>query len=177
MIKKITLLLSLSFCLLFSCTDHEEAYIRQRKLLEKGIIDSNKIRIEMINLSAPDMKKKTILYYENLDPTKIDCGRLIPVVNTKNKEEVSYWNKTLLFRCSATIRTIEQDYNFQVKYDSRDVVLFYEIGIEKNKITLILRAAKFDESNDESLEYKFDSEQADIVADQHFQKLVAYLKK
>ncbi|TGK12800.1 hypothetical protein [Leptospira stimsonii] len=178
MFKKITLLLSLSLGLLFiGCTDHEEAYIRQRKLLEIGNIDTNKIRTESITSSASDLKKKIILFHENRDPAKIDCGRLIPVVDTKSKEEVNYWNKTLLFQCNETIRTIEHDYNFQVKYNYRNVISFYDIGIEKSKITLILRSAKLDDQFEESLKYKFDSEQVDLAADRHFQKLVEYLKK
>ncbi|EMO43783.1 hypothetical protein [Leptospira santarosai] len=181
--KKIIYLLTFA-CIFFSCANYEEAYLKQLKLLENGIIDYELKRTEAVNLPDTTLKKKIQNFYTTIRDSEntVESCRATEPINLKkaSAEDRAYWSKTFAFRCIQEIRTIERDNDFKVKYVDKQVELLYNIQFEKKTVSLYLRFASYFDPNreyqEDPLEYKYDSEQADLAADQHFQKLVAYLK-
>ncbi|EMO00893.1 hypothetical protein [Leptospira interrogans] len=189
MIKKITLLLSLSMGLILGCTSAEVeqereitnrySYSESEVLTKERMEQFDNYRVsEKTNLSDKVLKEKIIKYYTEFNTSfhseQERCEIPSFKIDKKDKEDLIFWkNKTPVW---CDIKMV----------DGRDLhtkkarILFHIIRNPNEysiKVAMVYIPNIFEDGEEYYLRYIPEIEQVEEIARKHFQKLVAYLKK
>nr|WP_061246614.1 hypothetical protein [Leptospira interrogans] len=205
MIKKITLLLSLSMGLILGCitTKEREALQKYMELIEEGTIDGTFQLSEVLPQNKKQIKQKVINYYKEFN--SIDQSNEESCLASYEVKELDYDEFIAVF-CVNQLEVLTRIYD-KPHYESMEgrfhtAGFIYKITFENKKLNLklfdtkirsdysdishefslkgrknIVAASQIFFENSEAIEYKYDVVKAEQYARFHFDNLIAHLKK